>query len=122
MVTAIAITVVYVPQYFRWCEHRPSAREATYVEAARAMGARPRTIIRRYLFANVDPERAGHRDLNAADAILTLAGLGFLGFGIQPTEAAEWGYDLQRASPTPTPGSGGPRSSPALASSSWLPR
>jgi peptide/nickel transport system permease protein len=29
--------------------------------------------------------------------VLTLAGLGFLGFGIQPTEAAEWGYDLQRA-------------------------
>ena len=35
--------------------------------------------------------------LNAADAILTLAGLGFLGLGIQPNEAAEWGYDLQRA-------------------------
>ena len=33
--------------------------------------------------------------LNAADAILTLAGLGFLGLGIQSTEAAEWGYDLQ---------------------------
>ena len=35
--------------------------------------------------------------LNAADAILTLAGLGFLGYGIQPTDAAEWGYDIQRA-------------------------
>ena len=35
--------------------------------------------------------------LNAADAIGTLAALGFLGYGIQPTEAAEWGYDLQRA-------------------------
>jgi len=35
--------------------------------------------------------------LNAADAILTLAALGFLGYGIQPTEAAEWGYDIQRA-------------------------
>jgi peptide/nickel transport system permease protein len=34
---------------------------------------------------------------NAADAILTLAGLGFLGLGIEPNEAAEWGYDLQRA-------------------------
>jgi peptide/nickel transport system permease protein len=37
--------------------------------------------------------------LNAADALLTLAGLGFLGFGVQPTQAAEWGYDLQRALP-----------------------
>ncbi len=35
--------------------------------------------------------------MNAADALLTLAGLGFLGYGVQPTEAAEWGYDLQRA-------------------------
>jgi peptide/nickel transport system permease protein len=35
--------------------------------------------------------------LNAADAILTLAALGFLGYGIQPTQAAEWGYDVQRA-------------------------
>ncbi|HKI91761.1 MAG TPA: hypothetical protein VJ986_05640, partial [Gaiellaceae bacterium] len=35
--------------------------------------------------------------LNAADAILTLAGLGFLGYGVQPTQAAEWGYNVQRA-------------------------
>ena len=35
--------------------------------------------------------------MNAADAFLTLAALGFLGYGIQPTDAAEWGYDLQRA-------------------------
>jgi len=33
----------------------------------------------------------------ATAAILTLAALGFLGYGIQPTEAAEWGYDIQRA-------------------------
>jgi len=43
------------------------------------------------------PERAVIGTLNAADAILTLGRLGFLGLGIQPTEAAEWGYDLQRA-------------------------
>jgi peptide/nickel transport system permease protein len=35
--------------------------------------------------------------LNAADAIVTLAGLGFLGLGIQSTDAAEWGHDLSRA-------------------------
>jgi peptide/nickel transport system permease protein len=28
---------------------------------------------------------------------LTLAGLGFLGFGIDPTMGAEWGYDLNRS-------------------------
>jgi peptide/nickel transport system permease protein len=98
VVTAIAITVVYVPQYFRVVRASTlSAREATYIEAARAMGARPRTIIRKYLFGNVVQSVPVIATLNAADAILTLAGLGFLGLGIQPTEAAEWGYDLQRA-------------------------
>jgi peptide/nickel transport system permease protein len=98
VVTAIAITVVYVPQYFRVVRASTlSAREATYIEAARAMGARPTTIIRRYLFGNVVQSVPVIATLNAADAILTLAGLGFLGLGIQPDEAAEWGYDLQRA-------------------------
>jgi len=95
---ALAITVVYVPQYFRVVRNSTlSAREATYVEAARALGARPRTIIGRYIFGNVIQSVPVIGTLNAADAILTLAGLGFLGYGIQPTEAAEWGYDLQRA-------------------------
>src|SRR6478735_4633299 len=98
VVTAIAITVVYVPQYFRVVRASTlSAREATYIEAARAMGAKPRTIIGKYLFGNVIQSVPVIATLNAADAILTLAGLGFLGLGIQPDEAAEWGYDLQRA-------------------------
>src|SRR5689334_5288608 len=98
VVTAIAITVVYVPQYFRVVRASTlSAREATYIEAARAMGARPSVIIRKYLFGNVVQSVPVIATLNAADAILTLAGLGFLGLGIQPDEAAEWGYDLQRA-------------------------
>jgi peptide/nickel transport system permease protein len=35
--------------------------------------------------------------LNASEAIFTLAALGFLGFGIEPTSAAEWGYDLNQS-------------------------
>jgi peptide/nickel transport system permease protein len=95
---ALAITVVYVPQYFRVVRGSTmSARELPYVEAARVIGAKPRTIIVRYLMANVVQSVPVVATLNAGDAILTLAGLGFLGYGIQPTEAAEWGYDLQRA-------------------------
>jgi peptide/nickel transport system permease protein len=95
---AIAITVVYVPQYFRVVRnHVISVREETYVEAARALGAGPFTIIRKYVFFNVVQNVPVIATLNAADAILTLAGLGFLGYGVQPTEAAEWGYDVQRA-------------------------
>jgi peptide/nickel transport system permease protein len=95
---AIAITVVYVPQYFRVVRnHVVSVREEPYVEAARAIGARPWTVMRRYVFFNVVQNVPVIATLNAADAILTLAALGFLGYGIQPTDAAEWGYDVQRA-------------------------
>jgi peptide/nickel transport system permease protein len=95
---ALSLTVIYIPQYFRVVRNTTiSAKEATYVEAARALGASGGTIMRRYLFGNVIQSVPVIGTLNAADAILTLAGLGFLGIGIQPDEAAEWGYDLQRA-------------------------
>lgn len=95
---AVSLTVIYIPQYFRVVRNTTvSAREATYVEAARAIGAKDRTIMGRYLFGNVIQSVPVIATLNAADAIGTLAGLGFLGYGIQPDEAAEWGYDLSRA-------------------------
>ncbi len=95
---AIAITIVYIPQYFRVVRnHVISVREESYVEAARALGAPRRTSSSRYVFYNVIQSVPSIATLNAADAIGTLAALGFLGYGIQPTEAAEWGYDLQRA-------------------------
>ncbi len=100
MAAALSITVVYVPQYFRVIRNSViSVREEPYVEAAQVLGARPRTVISRYVFSNVVQNVPVIATLNAADALLTLAGLGFLGFGVQPTQAAEWGYDLQRALP-----------------------
>lgn len=98
LTAAVAITVAYVPLYFRVVRnHTISIREEPYVEAARALGARPFTVIRKYVFFNVVQNVPPLATLNAADAILTLAALGFLGYGIQPTDAAEWGYDIQRA-------------------------
>jgi peptide/nickel transport system permease protein len=98
LTAAVAITVAYIPLYFRVIRnHVVSLKESSYIEAARALGAGPFTIIRKYLFFNVIQNVPPIATLNAADAILTLAALGFLGYGIQPTEAAEWGYDIQRA-------------------------
>lgn len=95
---ALSLTVIYIPQYYRVVRNTTvSAREATYVEAARALGARNTTIMGRYLFGNVVQSVPVIGTLNAADAISTLAALGFLGLGIQPQDAAEWGYDLSRA-------------------------
>jgi peptide/nickel transport system permease protein len=95
---AIAITVVYIPLYFRVVRnHTISIKEEPFVEAARALGAKPFTVIRKYVFFNVVQNVPPLATLNAADAILTLAALGFLGYGIQPTDGAEWGYDVNRA-------------------------
>jgi peptide/nickel transport system permease protein len=98
MSAALSITVIYIPQYFRVIRNSViSVREEPYVEAAQVLGARPRTVIGKYVFGNVVQNVPVIATLNAADALLTLAGLGFLGYGVQPTDAAEWGYDLQRA-------------------------
>jgi peptide/nickel transport system permease protein len=98
LAVSLALSVVYVPQYFRVVRNTTlSAREAMYIEAARAIGATDAVIMRRYLFGNVVQSVPVLGTLNAADAIVTLAGLGFLGLGIPATEAAEWGHDLNRA-------------------------
>jgi peptide/nickel transport system permease protein len=98
LTAAIAITAAYVPVYFRVVRnHVVSLREDAYVDAARALGAKPWTIIRKYVFFNVVQNVPPIATLNAADAVLLLAALGFLGYGIQPTQGAEWGYDISRA-------------------------
>jgi len=95
---SLSLSVIYIPQYFRVVRNTTlSAKEATYVEAARAIGATDGTIIRHYLFGNVVQSVPVLATLNAADAILTLAALGFLGLGIQASDAAEWGHDVSRA-------------------------
>ena len=97
LTAAIAITAVYIPQYFRVIRNSVlSVREEPYVEAGRALGARPRTVMRRYVFHNVMQSVPVVASLNAADAILTLAALSFLGIGIDPSATAEWGYDVSR--------------------------
>jgi hypothetical protein len=73
LTAAIAITVVYIPLYFRVVRnHTISVREEPFVEAARALGARPITIIRKYVFFNVVQNVPPLATLNAADAILTV--------------------------------------------------
>jgi len=95
---AVAITVVFVPQYFRVTRNATmAAKVEPYVDAARVAGAHPRRIMFRHILPNVSQSIPVLMTLNASEAILTLAGLGFLGFGIEPNSAAEWGYDLNMA-------------------------
>lgn len=72
-------------------------KNEAFVESARVMGTNPWRIMTRHVLRNSTRSLPLILTLNASDAILTLAGLGFLGFGIGPTSGAEWGYDLSRA-------------------------
>jgi peptide/nickel transport system permease protein len=91
---SIAIAVVYIPAYFRMVRGEVlSVKEELYVEAARSLGARARTILGLYVFPNVIPSIVVIFSLNVADSILTEAGLSFLGLGLPPP-TPDWGFDL----------------------------
>ncbi len=94
---AIALSVAYVPQYYRVVRnHTVSVKTELFIEAAQATGASPWRVLTRYLLLNVIQSVPVLFTLNAADAILTLAGLGFLGLGL-PEEVPEWGHELRQA-------------------------
>lgn len=94
----ISITVVFIPQYFRVIRAETIRLKAEpFVESAQVLGAPALRIMSRHIFKNATRTLPLIFTLNASEAILTLAGLGFLGFGIEPTSAAEWGYDLNKA-------------------------
>jgi peptide/nickel transport system permease protein len=91
---AISIAVVYVPSYFRVIRSQVlSIKEMPYVEAAKAAGAKGRTVLSRYIFPNVVPSIVVVATVNFADAILTAAGLTFIGLGVS-VDIPDWGWDL----------------------------
>ena len=98
MASGISITVVYIPQYFRTIRAEVMRiKSSAYVESAKVVGASTWRIMTVHLLRNSTRTLPVILTLNSSEAILTLAGLGFLGFGIEPTAAAEWGYDLNRS-------------------------
>ena len=98
LAAAISITVVFVPQYFRVVRSEVVRVKAeAFVEAAKVIGTPPARIMVRHVLRNSVRTLPLIVTLNCSEAILTLAGLGFLGFGIEPSSAAEWGYDLNKA-------------------------
>jgi len=91
---ALAIAVVYIPSYFRVVRSQVlTVKELPYVEAAIVMGARNRDIIFRYILPNILPSAVVVMSINFADAVLTAAGLTFVGLGL-PVDVPDWGWDL----------------------------
>lgn len=95
---AVSITVVFIPQYFRVVRAEVVRVKAeAFVESAQVIGASTPRIIFKHVLRNATRTMPLIVTLNASEAIATLAALGFLGFGIEPTAAAEWGYDLNKS-------------------------
>ena len=90
-----AVGFVYIPTYFRVTRAEVlQVRETMYIEAVRAIGAGNTRIILRHIAPNTVNAIMAISSFNLADAILTVAALSFLGFGLPPP-APDWGFDIQ---------------------------
>ena len=90
----VSLTVVFIPQIARVAESvTTQVRKLDYVDAARASGAPPATIIRVHILGNVlGPIFVFATSLISVSMILA-SGLSFLGLGVRPPDA-EWGLML----------------------------
>ena len=94
---AFALCIVYSPQYFRLIRNQTLLiKSENFVEAANLSGASTKTVIIKYIFPNVITPLPILLTLNAADSVLVLGSLGFLGLGV-PANIPEWGSDLNLA-------------------------
>ena len=73
-----------------------SIREQAYVEAARALGARPLRLLARHALPHLLPSVLVNLTFGVGTAILMESALSFIGLGIQPPSAS-WGNMLTNA-------------------------
>jgi peptide/nickel transport system permease protein len=90
----IAVGISSVPIYARIVKASViSIKEQEFIEAARAIGAHDFRIITRHILPNAMAPIIVQGTLGVATAILSAAGLSFIGLGIQPP-TPEWGSML----------------------------
>ena len=91
----VAIAIYQIPQFARLAHGLAlSAQEQTYVEAAVAGGESDAAILGRYVLPNIVAPIIVQVSLLIPGAIMTAAGLSFIGLGVAPP-TAEWGAMLQ---------------------------
>lgn len=90
----IAVGIATIPVYARIVKASViSIKEQEFIEAARAIGARDSRIIIRHILPNSLAPIIVQGTLGVAIAILSAAGLSFIGLGIEPP-TPEWGAML----------------------------
>ncbi|MBO5556874.1 MAG: ABC transporter permease [Oscillospiraceae bacterium] len=93
----IATGIASIPTYARIVRASVlGIKEQEFVEAARAVGTRDFTILRKHILPNCLAPIIVQATLGVAFAILTAAGLSFIGLGIEPP-TPEWGAMLSNA-------------------------
>ncbi len=97
--TAIAIAFVYVPTYFRMIRGQTlSIKAQLYIDAAKALGIPNGRIMVKHILPNLGHTILVVFTLSVADAILTEAGLSYIGLSVTPP-TPDWGYDLRAGQP-----------------------
>jgi peptide/nickel transport system permease protein len=90
----LAISVSYIPTFARIVRASVlTIKDQEFIEAAKAIGASDFRIILRHIIPNSLAPVIVQGTLGVAGAILSTAGLSFIGMGIQPP-APEWGAML----------------------------
>jgi peptide/nickel transport system permease protein len=90
----LAIAIIYVPLLARVVRGVVLVeREQAYVDACKVQGFSGLRVAFRHILPNVAPTIAAQSTLNFGYALLDLAGLAFLGLGVQPP-TADWGQML----------------------------
>jgi len=90
----VAVGISTIPRFARLVRSSVlTIREISYVEASRALGAADRRVLWRHVLPNAVAPVIVQATLSMGATILTAAGLGFLGLGVQPP-TPEWGAML----------------------------
>ena len=93
----IAIGIVYIPMISRLTRSLTMIeKNKNYVEASKVLGYSNFRIITLHILPNCIPTLMAELTLDLAYAILSLAGLSFLGLGVQAPQS-DWGYMLSDA-------------------------
>ncbi len=93
----LAISIAYIPTFARTVRAPVlTVKDQEYIEAAKAIGCSDLRIIFKYVLPNCMAPIIVQITLSIAGAILSIAGLSFLGLGIQPP-TPEWGAMLSNA-------------------------
>ena len=93
----LSIAVPQIPRFARVVRAAIlSVRDKEYIESARAVGAGDRILITQYILPNAMAPIIVQATQGTANAILSIAGLSYLGLGIQPP-LPEWGAILSSA-------------------------